>query len=153
MGHVLGLVNLKEGRCKIECNKRIYANTLYRVPSGCSNKAVEEYKKLNLPFGPLSLDPGSCAHWSVSQFQDPTTDEMMSPKFERNRYQPITRVTVGALDEVASDYVVDYDAADPYPYVKDPNSILPAALKPSSTFTLNYDVIEHERRRLYVNTK
>jgi len=39
----------------------------------------------------------------------------MTGFFEADSAQPITRVTIAALDEGIFDYVVDYNAANPYP--------------------------------------
>ena len=122
---------------------------MYRARPGCS-KAVEEYEKLGRSAVGLRLG-NRCGHWAESSFSHPTTDELMTPSFDEDKFQPITRVTVAALDEVASDYIVDYDAADPFPYVEDPNSILPAALRVVSTFNVESDVDEDGERRLYVS--
>jgi len=39
----------------------------------------------------------------------------MTGYFESNKYQPISRVSIAALDDLGV-YTVDYDAADAWPY-------------------------------------
>ena len=121
---------------------------MYRARPGCS-KAVEEYEKLGDRSRELRLG-NECGHWAESSFANPTTDELMTPFFDGGKYQPISRVTVGALDDAASDYIVDYDAADPLSFVD--NSILPNnALRPTSSFTMDAEMVEDGVRRLYIS--
>ena len=78
----------------------------------------------------------------------------MTPFFDERRFQTVSCVTVAALyDEAASDNVVDYGATDSYPYVIEPNTILPVALRlTSATFTIDADVNENGGRSLLHHT-
>ncbi len=142
MGHILGLVNIG-GLCVNECTP---GETLYGGP-GCT-KAIDEYEKLDLGLGPLKLltkepQPGflTCAHWSEGSFPRNTgSSELMTPFFEKDLAQPISRVSIAALEESALDYVVDYSAADPFPFITDmemePGDRSFGVLKPTHTFVI-----------------
>lgn len=113
IGHVLGLVNLSFTKCHTPCNSSSQ-DTIYGESSGC-NGASNEYDALGLGVGELKIESGSCGHWDESSF--PTTfgaSELMTPMFEVGLRQPISRVTLAALDEGATDYVIDYNAADSF---------------------------------------
>jgi hypothetical protein len=140
MGHVLGLVNTPGTDCYTDCD--ITASTTIISPRDGCTKTVDEYEKLNLGVGPLQLknrgrgrDGMTCGHWAESSFPDPFTDELLTPGFDPKRCQTISRVTVAALDQAATDYVVDYSAADPYPYASCGD-----LLRPTSSFTVEADV-------------
>lgn len=120
MGHILGLVNLSATACYSSCDS---GNFQYGWSSGCT-LASNEYAALNIASGTSTLqvengNPGDgqiCGHWEESSFPRSTgSSELMTGNFESNLFQPITRVTIAALDEAYSDYVVDYSVADPYP--------------------------------------
>ena len=81
------------------------------------------------------------------------SSELTTPAFELDRAQPITRGSIAALDDAFSDYTVNYDAADPFPFTKD---VAPDAYVDGSneipyvankhkvwvpTKTLNYNII------------
>lgn len=82
---------------------------------GCHN-AEREYQELRLDDGSkdllLSKD---CAHWDDTSF--PTFgspwSEVMTPTFRSDDIQLLTRVSVGALEDIG--YSVDYSKADPIP--------------------------------------
>jgi len=122
MGHVLGIGSLWE--------------TFFTCAAGCSGgdneydcaKANAEYAVIN-PNDPLVLQSSVCGHWAESNFDGMVHDELMTPYFEAHLYQPITRITVGALDDMG--YVVDYSAADPYIPPRD------TTLIPKSSFVLD----------------
>jgi hypothetical protein len=101
--------------------------------------------------------PGSfieCSHWDEDAFDENTgSSELTTPAFELDRAQPITRGSIAALDDAFSDYTVNYDAADPFPFTKD---VAPDAYVDGSneipyvankhkvwvpTKTLNYNII------------
>jgi len=107
MGHVFGLV----ASIKTEC--------------GCSSPpnpfgykclfAQEEYAQI-VPGQTLRLEndggPGSfCSHWEEDNFaQNTGSSELMTATFVSGVAQPLSRVTVGALNDQG--YVVNYDMAD-----------------------------------------
>jgi len=117
MGHVLGLVNVQPGRCYSPCNTRNYK---YGWKSKC-NLASNEYDALNLVgAGPLKVENGNeggeCGHWEEDNFPKSSgSSELMTGRFESGYAQPITRVTIAALQE-AYEYLVDYSAADRFPF-------------------------------------
>ena len=145
MGHILGAVNLQNNPCHSTCST---GNYNYGWASGCT-LASTEYAALGLGLGPLLVenDGGggtSCAHWEESSFPQSTgSSELMTGYFEASLFQPLTRVTIAALDETFSDYVVDYSVADPYPVSSIPMSALVSnegpvrqIYKPDTTFTI-----------------
>jgi len=117
MGHILGLVNVRPGRCHSPCDT---GNYQYGLESNCA-LASNEYAKLNLGIGPLKVEDGNeggeCGHWEEDSFPKSSgSSELMTGLFESGLAQPITRVTIAALDEAYNDYVVDYSVADPFPF-------------------------------------
>eukprot|EP00588_Corethron_pennatum_P000365 CAMPEP_0194285316 /NCGR_PEP_ID=MMETSP0169-20130528/29912_1 /TAXON_ID=218684 /ORGANISM="Corethron pennatum, Strain L29A3" /LENGTH=444 /DNA_ID=CAMNT_0039031409 /DNA_START=23 /DNA_END=1357 /DNA_ORIENTATION=+ len=116
MGHVLGLVN--KGNCYSPCDSGNYD---YGWDSNCA-LASNEYAKLNLGIGALRVeDDGGggteCSHWEEDSFPKVTgSSELMTGVFEQGFAQPITRVTIAALDEAFDDFVVDYSVADAFPF-------------------------------------
>ena len=135
MGHILGLANLGHTKCYSPCS-----NAIYGWNSGCVG-ASEEYDALGLNIGPLLVDLASCGHWSEKSFpKDLGSSELMTPIFEPDLPQPLSRVSIAALEEATFDYVVDYSSADPYPYItessKDGGSEASKVLTPTSKFTL-----------------
>eukprot|EP00559_Dactyliosolen_fragilissimus_P005181 CAMPEP_0184860232 /NCGR_PEP_ID=MMETSP0580-20130426/5166_1 /TAXON_ID=1118495 /ORGANISM="Dactyliosolen fragilissimus" /LENGTH=167 /DNA_ID=CAMNT_0027357267 /DNA_START=3278 /DNA_END=3781 /DNA_ORIENTATION=+ len=101
MGHVLGIGTFWDYKCGRNC---VFGDTTYTC-----EKAKDEYKALNLG-DELSLQEGVCGHWAESTFQHNTKSELMTPYFEANNYQPISRVTIGALADLG--YEVDFKSAD-----------------------------------------
>jgi hypothetical protein len=103
-------VNLSFTKCYSPCSP----SNVYVASSGCTG-ASNEYDKLNLDVGPLKVDAASCGHWDESSFpRSSGSSELMTPYFESGLRQPITRVTLAALDEGATDYVIDYNAANSF---------------------------------------
>eukprot|EP00978_Attheya_sp_CCMP212_P021534 scaffold62990_cov34-Attheya_sp.AAC.1 len=107
MGHVLGLVNLPFTNCFVDCQNVtiVYADPL---PANCTNLATAEYNALNLGVGDLRVDGdfGACGHWDEASFPRSTgSSELMTPFFEAGLMQPLTRVTIAAIDDAATDYV------------------------------------------------
>jgi len=139
-GHVLGLVSLY-GQCSSACSSGDY---VYRCPL-----AQAAYKEI-FPGQTLRVenDGGggtACAHWEEDDFPKATTgaSELMTGYFESNMLQPITKVSIAALDETYTDYVVDYTQADSYPSAIT-NNIVGSyqnesgwkVLRPTTSFTL-----------------
>jgi hypothetical protein len=132
MGHVLGLVNLSYTLCYSPCT----TSSDYGWNSGCTG-ASTEYDALGLG-GSLLVDTASCGHWDESSFPYGTTgsSELMTPYFESNQGQPLSRVTIAALGESTSDYVVDYSSANSYPLTAGGSNEQFKVLRPASTFSL-----------------
>lgn len=136
MGHILGLVEAFGGSsCSNNC--RGTGDTSYTCL-----KAGEEYAALGLSTN-LTLENGggggtSCAHWEEDSFKAVGSSELMTGFFEANLYQPISRVTVAALDDRGVYGAVNYDAADPYPATR--RKLKEGGfevLAPSESFTLD----------------
>lgn len=145
IGHVLGLVGTVGQICAQSCTLNYY------FPYECP-LANFEYNALNLNKGPLLLDPGSCGHWSEWSFAVERNSELMTPYFEENLAQPLSRVSIAALDDSFSDYVVDYEAADPFPI--DRRMLRTSAFKvlvPTSNFTLSEDRMLHLSQPIPLN--
>ena len=126
MGHVLGLVSLLPSS---SCS----SNNVYTCP-----KAVEEYSKLNLNSN-LFVNG---AHWDEGAFpQQLGSSELMTPYFESNLPQPITRVSTVALEESTTDYVVDYSVANSFPYTGSSAADMAfKALVPKTTFRTDLEM-------------
>ena len=136
MGHVLGLVNVLPSSCAVNCT----ASTVYT----CS-KAAAEYSALGLSSSNLLVDAPSCGHWDENSFPRSTgSSELMTPYFESSLAQPITRVTIAALEESTTDYVVDYSVANSFPYTgSSPADMSFKALVPESTFRIDLGMDYH----------
>jgi len=112
MGHVLGLVGTNG--CADGCKPN---NPSQFVAYQCS-KATDEYALLN-PGKTLFVenDGGAgtaCVHWEEESFKESESSELMTGTFEKNLYQPLSLVTVAALDDIGG-YTVDYCGADYWP--------------------------------------
>merc|ERR1712007_404993 len=59
MGHILGLVNILQSPCRIDCS----SSNVYTCP-----KAAAEYSALNLSSSTLLVDAPSCGHWDENAF-------------------------------------------------------------------------------------
>jgi Leishmanolysin len=104
MGHVLGLVGTL-GPCQGICDRNNMVQYEYGqgLSSGCSI-VRNEYNNLNSG-SLLFLENGggggtACAHWEGDSFSTATSSELMTGWFEAWKYQPISKVTVGALDDL-----------------------------------------------------
>jgi len=105
MGHALGIGTLwPEFRCGLGCP---HGNTKYTC-----NRANAEYQHIIGGDGSLTLDFTSCSHWSEFSFNSSTSSELMTPYFESGKYQPITRISLAALEDLG--YEVNMDAAEPW---------------------------------------
>ncbi len=138
MGHILGLVNiLHQSPCRIDCS----SSNVYT----CS-KAAAEYSALNLSSSTLLVDAPSCGHWDENAFPKSTgSSELMTPYFESNLAQPITRVSIAAIEEAATDYVVDYSVANSFPYTGSSAADMAfKALVPKTTFRIDLGVDHHD---------
>ena len=138
MGHVLGLVNVfSTSPCSVNCPSDS------PVAYTCSNAAAE-YAALGLSSSTPLIDGPSCGHWAEESFPQSTgSSELMTPYFEGGLAQPLTRVSIAAIGESTTDYVVDYSSANSFPYT----GLTAAdqafkAVVPDTTFNLSgiYDV-------------
>jgi hypothetical protein len=137
MGHVLGLVNVFSGSaCSITCNT---STSVYTCP-----KAAAEYSALGLSSSNLLVDSASCGHWDESAFPQSTgTSELMTPFFESSLAQPITRVSIAALEEATTDYIVDYSTANSFPYTGSTAADKAfKALVPDTSFRIDLGMID-----------
>ena len=131
MGHVLGLVNMQEN-CG-DCKSHLYTCSLalgeYRAIQAAQGSA-KTCASLRIEDESTGLfNPGSpCYHWDEACFADAASSELMTALVENNKAQPISRVTVAALEDInpIDGYRVDYKNADPYP--------LPASRRLTSGF-------------------
>jgi len=121
MGHVLGLFTLPNETCSQTCPN-------YSCPA-----AKREYDNLNLD-SPLLLESEICAHWAESSFHTSTSSELMTPYFEKDKYQPLTRVTAGALQDLG--YEVNFNAADTFENHKSRSLANTQHMTPTKTFNL-----------------
>ena len=113
MGHVLGLVGTTTNLCNFECNPDSLEQSEYSCP--LANAAYG----LLVPGTVLKLENfgGSgtaCGHWDEDSFATTTSSELMTGYFEESLFQPLSLVTVAALDDLGV-YQVDYCAADIWP--------------------------------------
>ena len=84
----------------------------------CTN-AAREFDSYIKPYlddadssGSLSLAvENTCDHWSEADFLSDRSSELMTDEFERGLEQPITRVTLGALDDMGVYGNLRYDLA------------------------------------------
>ncbi len=135
MAHVLGLTNVfPSSPCAVSCA---------RDPVYTCTKALAEYNALGLE-STLMVDAPSCAHWDENSFPKSTgSSELMTPVFESSLTQPITRVSIAALEEATTDYVVDYSMSNSFPYTGSTTSDrMFKALVPDSTFNLEERMME-----------
>jgi Leishmanolysin len=121
MGQVLGLVATL-GSCASACSAGgppMHNQYGQGVSNGCS-KAPLEFLQLGMEI-PLYLENNrsrgtACTPWKEASFHTDTSSELMTGYFEAGLYQPISRVSVAALDDLGV-YQVDYSQADPWPVV------------------------------------
>ena len=109
-------------------------------------KALAEYAALGLGPNTLRLenDGGGgtkCKHWDEDSFAVAGSSELMTGGFEAGLYQPISRMTVAALDDLGVYGPLNYDAADPYPATRRKLEEGPGfeVLTPTESFTLDGD--------------
>jgi hypothetical protein len=135
MGHVLGLVNVFPSACSVDCS----TSNVYTCP-----KAAAEYSALGLSSSNLLVDSASCGHWDESAFPQSTgTSELMTPFFESSLAQPITRVSIAALEEATTDYIVDYSTANSFPYTGSTAADKAfKALVPDTSFRIDLGMID-----------
>lgn len=109
-GHVLGLVGLYSG-CRAGCNTITFE---YQCTI-----AKTEYSALTEGGTLLLENDGSngtvCSHFEEDNFRTATSSELMTGFFEANLGQPLSRVTIGALDDLNGYGVLNYDEADEWP--------------------------------------
>merc|ERR1719188_1661460 len=138
MGHILGLVETTGSKCSNDCPNT--GDTSYTCP-----KALAEYNALGLENTlRLENDGGGgtkCKHWDEDSFAIDGSSELMTGGFEAGLYQPISRMTVAALDDLGVYGPLNYDAADPYPATRRKLEEGPGfeVLTPTESFTLDGD--------------
>lgn len=111
MGHVIGLVGTT-GLCNLSCDPdESGVQSTYEC-----NLANQEYQLV--ASGTLFLENNggagtACGHWEEGSFREGDSSELMTGFFEDNLFQPISRVTVAAVEDLG--YEVDYCGADIWP--------------------------------------
>eukprot|EP00978_Attheya_sp_CCMP212_P004955 scaffold10863_cov49-Attheya_sp.AAC.2 len=146
MGHVLGLVG-SMGSCTAGCG------TNKEFEYKC-NKAKNAYNNLNFKTKTKQLllendgGPGThCSHWDEDSFQDDESSELMTGFFEAWKAQSISRVTLAALEDInPNGYVVNYDEADPFPFVSSNNNNKNTVVSASRNTNLSNDDDHHSRK-------
>jgi len=114
MGHVLGLIGTTTDKCQASCDPD---NSLEQKPYACP-LANAEYEVL-MSGTPLELENSggigtACGHWEEDSFLMDSSSEIMTGFFEEFLFQPLSLVTVAALDDLEV-YEVDYCGADIWP--------------------------------------
>lgn len=136
MGHVLGIGTLwdqpKFG-CMGACTPGSNADVFYQ----CSN-ANKKYQELGCPGTAIPIetqmgDGSGCGHWSEAKLNN----ELMTPVLNGGSANPISVITIGALEDIYGAGSVDYSVAGSYSC---PTGRLPADYKPP---TVNYKLIFH----------
>lgn len=115
MGHVIGLVGTT-GRCTRACDPN---NARRQSPYEC-DLANAEYARLAPGTLLLENDGGAgtaCGHWEENSFREGASSELMTGFFEANLFQPISKVTVAAFEDLG--YEVDFCGADIWPATED----------------------------------
>lgn len=126
MGHVLGIGgHYWRHACATECFASLSNNGDYTLDDDayrCSS-AQTEYYNLGLKAAAsgahlLVNHQGSlgnvCGHWAESSFTvNGVSSELMTPFFEEGIAQPLSTVSIGALEDIG--YTVNMDAADEFP--------------------------------------
>lgn len=112
MGHVLGLVSVNRA-CSSSCNpNNSRQQGIYECP--LARRIYGEWAPGNLFLENRGGIGTACGHWEEDSFRTRASSELMTGFFEANLFQPISRVTVAALDEIGG-YEVDYCGADIWP--------------------------------------
>lgn len=112
MGHVLGLVGTN-GDCSAACDA---SNPSQQALYQC-DLANMEYEAIASRDLFLENNGGmgtACGHWEENSFRTTESSELMTGFFEANLFQPLSLVTVAALDDLGG-YEVDYCGADIWP--------------------------------------
>jgi len=130
MAHVLGFGTLPNEICSQNC------------PNYACPVAQREYDNLNLDSF-LLLESEICGHWAESSFQTSTSSELMTPYFEKDKYQPLTRVTAGALQDLG--YEVNFYAADVFENHKSRSLAKTQHMTPTETFNLENYIIHRPK--------
>jgi hypothetical protein len=78
-------------------------------------------------------------HWDEDAFPKSTgSSELMTPFVESGLAQLLTRVSIAAIEESTTDYVVDYSTVNSFPYTGSTAADKAfKALVPDSTFTID----------------
>ena len=112
MGHVLGLVGTLG-----QCNNNNCQDFNYKYPCTKAQSKFREYFPRETLMLESSFGSGtSCTHWDEENFPHSLgSSELMTGVFEEDLEQPLSDVTLSALEDMFTDYVVDYEEADAYP--------------------------------------
>ncbi|GFH45125.1 hypothetical protein CTEN210_01599 [Chaetoceros tenuissimus] len=112
MGHVLGLVGTLG-----QCNNNNCQDFNYKYPCTKAQSKFREYFPRDTLMLESSFGSGtSCTHWDEENFPHSLdSSELMTGVFEEDLEQPLSDVTLAALEDMFTDYVVDYEEADAYP--------------------------------------
>ena len=115
MCHVLGLVGTTRMQCTSACDTEApREQSVYSCPV-----ASNEYSQITRGLGEdLELEKQggmgtACGHWEEDIFRTQSSSEVMTGFFEANLFQPLSSVTVAALEDIG--YEVDYCGADIWP--------------------------------------
>lgn len=112
MGHVLGLVSINRA-CSSACNpNNSRQQGIYECP--LARQIYNEWAPGTLFLENRGGMGTACGHWEEDSFRTRESSEVMTGFFEANLFQPISRVTVAALEEIGG-YEVDYCGADIWP--------------------------------------
>lgn len=126
MGHVLGIGgSYWYFNCASDCFKSIEADGSFTLGDDSYRcvKAQEQYYSLglvptyqgaHLTVNHMGGLGNVCGHWSESSFNVyGVSSELMTPFFETGIAQPLSTVSLGALEDIG--YKVDYSSADSFP--------------------------------------
>ena len=111
MGHVLGLVGTT-GRCNDACDSTDPGSRgSYTCP--LANAEFGAWAPGSLQLENQGGMGTACGHWEEDVFRTQESSELMTGFFEADLLQPVSRVTVAALDDLG--YEVDFCGADIWP--------------------------------------
>lgn len=112
MGHVLGLVGTT-GVCTGACNARD-SDTNFPYTCPLASAEYSAWAPSTLILENSGGQGTACGHWDESAFRTSQSSELMTGFFEANLLQPLSRVTVAAVEDLGG-YTVDYCGADIWP--------------------------------------
>ena len=152
IGHVLGIGTFWDHKCATGCMVRDYTYN-------CS-RAHEEYDKIGFTtdtYNYLDVNIGlsienewegeSCEFWEETSFYNSSFDsskdvigysEIMSAFFESHKYQLLSSVSAGALEDLGG-YEIDYSQTDTFgqlPNQDETHGFQTRLIKPTSTFVV-----------------
>lgn len=101
-----------------EADELYVGDDAYRCPHASFefyDLGLKTYYEQGIPLS-LATQGGAgsiCGHWSEASFNMTNANELMTPFFDADVINPLSTVTVGALEDLG--YEVDYHAADSFP--------------------------------------